>query len=106
MDVMVERSTSPAESNQSPPFEDIDLFASDQPLRDAVAANGAASEAAALSLFGRRFGSAAMFEQGQLANTQPPSLATSDAGGRRHDVVAFHPAYHHLMRESVAAGLH
>ena len=91
MDVMVERSASPAESNQSPPYEDVDLFASDQPLRDAVAANGAASQAAALSSFGRRFGSAAMFEQGRLANTQPPKLETSEAGGRRQDVVVFHP---------------
>jgi len=30
--------------NQSPPFEDVDLFAVDRPLRDAVAANGGASE--------------------------------------------------------------
>ena len=27
--------------NQSPPFEDVDLFMCDRPLRDAVAANGA-----------------------------------------------------------------
>ena len=26
--------------NQSPPYEDVDLFASDAPLRDAVEANG------------------------------------------------------------------
>ena len=39
--------------NQSPPYEDVDLFASDRALRDAVAANGAGSEAAALSEFGR-----------------------------------------------------
>ena len=44
--------------NQSPPYEDVDLFASDRPLRDAVAANGAGGEAAALSEFGRRWGTA------------------------------------------------
>ena len=32
--------------NQSPPFEDVDLFALDRPLVDAVAANGGASAAA------------------------------------------------------------
>ena len=34
--------------NQSPPFADVDLFASDRPLQEAVAANGAGGEAAAL----------------------------------------------------------
>jgi putative acyl-CoA dehydrogenase len=92
--------------NQSPPFEDIDLFASDLPLREAVAANGADTEAAALSAFGRRWGSAQMFEQGRLANENPPKLRSFDARGRRIDVVEFHPAYHMFMAESVAAGLH
>jgi putative acyl-CoA dehydrogenase len=58
--------------NQSPPYVDIDLFATDLPLRQAVAANGADAEAAALSAFGRRWGSAQMFEQGRLANDNPP----------------------------------
>ena len=35
--------------NQSPPYEDVDLFATDRSLRDAVAANGAAEDADALS---------------------------------------------------------
>ena len=34
-------------TNQSPPFADIDLFAVDLPLRDAVRANGAWASAAA-----------------------------------------------------------
>jgi putative acyl-CoA dehydrogenase len=92
--------------NQSPPYVDIDLFATDLPLRQAVAANGADAEAAALSAFGRRWGSAQMFEQGRLANDNPPKLRTFDAKGRRLDVVEFHPAYHLFMAESVAAGLH
>ena len=31
--------------NQSPPFEDVDLFALDRPLKEAVAANGGARRA-------------------------------------------------------------
>ena len=49
--------------NQSPPYQDVDLFGSDAPLQEAVAANGAGGEAAALAQFGRRWGSAEMFEQ-------------------------------------------
>ena len=30
--------------NQSPPFEDVDLFAADRPLREAVAANGGGAD--------------------------------------------------------------
>ena len=92
--------------NQSPAFEDVDLYACDRPLQEAVAANGAGSEAPALSEFGRRWGSAEFFEQARLANENEPALQTFDIKGNRRDVVAFHPAYHRFMTESVAAGLH
>jgi putative acyl-CoA dehydrogenase len=92
--------------NQSPPYEDIDLFASDRALRDAVAANGAAGEAAALSEFGRRWGAAEMFEAARAANEHTPKLRSHDAKGFRRDVVEFHPAYHGFMAESFRDGLH
>jgi putative acyl-CoA dehydrogenase len=92
--------------NQSPPYVDVDLFSSDRPLQDAVSANGAAVEAPALAAFGRRWGAADMFEQARLANENEPALKTFDARGFRRDVVEYHPAYHRLMGESIAAGLH
>jgi putative acyl-CoA dehydrogenase len=92
--------------NQSPPYEDIDLFASDRALRDAVAANGAAGEAAALSEFGRRWGAAEMFEAARAANEHTPKLRSHDAKGFRRDVVEFHAAYHGFMAESFRDGLH
>jgi len=92
-------------TNQSPPYVDIDLYASDRPLQDAEAANGGGAEAPALSAFGRRWGAAEMFDLGREANENPPKLKIFDAKGFRRDVVEFHPAYHHLMAESVAAGL-
>jgi putative acyl-CoA dehydrogenase len=85
-------------SNQSPPYQDVDLFGGDTPLREAVAANGAADDAASLGEFGRHWGSAGMFEQAKLANEHPPRLSG--------DVVEFHPAYHHFMAESVRESLH
>jgi putative acyl-CoA dehydrogenase len=92
--------------NQSPPYQDVDLYGSDRPLQEVVAANGAADQHATLSAFGRRWGSAEMLEQARLANENPPRLRTFDAKGHRCDIVEFHPAYHHFMSESIAAGLH
>jgi len=91
--------------NQSPPYVDVDLYASDQPLRGAVAGNGGEGAAAALSAFGKHWGSADMFELGRQANENPPKLKTLDAKGYRRDFIEFHPAYHDLMAASVAAGL-
>jgi putative acyl-CoA dehydrogenase len=93
-------------ANQSPPYVDIDLFASDRPLQDAVVANGGAEDAKALSAFGRRWGSAEMFELGRQANQNPPTLHAFDARGFRQDTVEFHPAYHLFMAESMGARLH
>ncbi|TJV37002.1 MAG: DNA alkylation response protein, partial [Mesorhizobium sp.] len=45
-------------------------------------------------------------ELARLANVETPKLRTHDRQGRRIDLVEFHPAYHALMRRSVANGLH
>src|SRR5881227_2762074 len=92
--------------NQSPPFEDINLFALDLPLVEAVAANGGASAAKELSEFGRHWGSAAMAARGRVANESTPKLRTFDSRGNRRDEVEFHPAYHELMAHSAHAGIH
>src|SRR5256884_796156 len=92
--------------NQSPPFEDVDLFALDRPLAEAVAANGGASAQSELSEFGKHWGSAAMAARGRIANENTPKLRTFDAKGNRRDEVEFHPAYHELMAHSAHAGLH
>src|ERR1700728_522888 len=83
--------------NQSPPYENVDLFDSDAPLKEAVAANGGAGELASLSTFGRTWGSAEMLALGRQANENPPKLHAFDAKGFRRDTVEFHPAYHRLM---------
>jgi putative acyl-CoA dehydrogenase len=92
--------------NQSPPFEDVDLFALDRPLAEAVAANGGAAAEKELSEFGKHWGSAAMAARGRIANENPPKLRSFDARGNRRDEVEFHPAYHELMAHSAHAGVH
>jgi putative acyl-CoA dehydrogenase len=84
--------------NQSPPFEEVDLYALDRPLKDALAANGAAGEASALGEFGRRFGSAELLEQARLANENPPRLKSYDVKGFRRDVVEFHASTNEVER--------
>jgi len=92
--------------NQSPPFEDVDLFAVDRPLVEAVAANGGASASKELSEFGQHWGSAAMAARGRIANENTPKLRTFDSRGNKRDEVEFHPAYHELMARSAHAGIH
>ena len=92
--------------NQSPPYVDVDLYASDLPLQAAIAANGGEGETAALPTFGWRWGTADMFDLARQANENVPKLKTFDARGFRRDVVEFHPAYHQFMADSIAAGLH
>src|SRR5215470_8266053 len=92
--------------NQSPPFEDVNLFASDRHLVETVKAFGGAAAEAELSEFGRHWGSAAMAARGRLANENTPKLRTFDARGNRRDEVEFHPAYHELMAHAAHAGMH
>jgi putative acyl-CoA dehydrogenase len=92
--------------NQSPPFEDINLFGTDRALVEAVTREGGGSAVEQLSVFGAACGSAAAFERGRLANEHRPRLKAFDSKGHRLDVVEFHPAYHECMAMSAAEGLH
>jgi putative acyl-CoA dehydrogenase len=92
--------------NQSPPFEDVDLFTVDRPLAEAVAANGGEAAQKELSEFGKHWGSAAMAARGRVANENTPKLRTFDSRGNRRDEIEFHPAYHELMAHSAHAGIH
>jgi putative acyl-CoA dehydrogenase len=93
-----------AVENQPAEQGDLDLWGGDLPLREAVARAGGAGHAGALADFGRSAGSAATRASGRQANRYPPELRAFDRGGRRIDVVEFHPAYHTLMAMGVAAG--
>lgn len=91
--------------NQAPPFEDVNLFTTDRALTDAVRNAGGAVHDARLSALGARAGSAEAIEWGMEANRQTPVLETFDRFGHRIDEVRFHPAYHHLMRQGLDAGI-
>jgi putative acyl-CoA dehydrogenase len=92
-------------TNQVPPLTDVNLFASDTALNDAVTREGAAASARTLNAFGLTAGSQESRELAILANRHTPELSTHDRYGRRLDVITYHPAYHDLMRRSCAEGL-
>ena len=92
--------------NQTPPFGDVSLVETNQPLLDALKAAGVDPDAEGLIAFGAAWGSAERIDLGRLANENPPRLRTHDARGYRIDAVEFHPAYHVLMRASMEDGLH
>ena len=92
--------------NQAAPLADVNLFATDRALADALTREGAGASAASLEALGAELGSAAMQEQGRLANAYPPVFRPFDRAGRRIDEVEFHPAWHALMARLIGEGVH
>ncbi len=92
--------------NQATPFENINLFACDPALQEAVRREGGEAALAWLDALGERLGSAKLIALARLANEHGPQLRQFDRGGRRIDEVEFHPAWHGLMELLIGTGLH
>jgi putative acyl-CoA dehydrogenase len=92
--------------NQPPPLAGYNLFTADRALREAVAREGASWALDELTGFGKLAGSEEVQAWGFQANEHPPVLRSHDRFGNRIDLVEFHPAWHELMRLSVAHRLH
>jgi putative acyl-CoA dehydrogenase len=96
---------SAAAANQVPPLVGHDLFECNRPLVEALEREGGGWPAEQCSSFGRIL-TGEPLEWGRLANENPPRLRTHDRYGERIDEVEFHPAWHEMMRLSLAHGLH
>src|SRR3954469_19554020 len=92
--------------NQAPPLQDHDPFALDLVLPETLRREGAAWAEEEVGEFARRSGSRETIAWGFQANENPPRLRTHDRFGNRIDEVEFHPAWHELMRLSIAHGVH
>ena len=92
-------------ANQPPPLAGHDLFEANRPLAEAVEREGAGWARERCSAFGTLL-TREPLEWGRLANENPPQLRARDRFGERIDEVEFHPAWHDLMRLSLAEGLH
>jgi putative acyl-CoA dehydrogenase len=93
-------------SNQPPPLEPYNLFASDTVLREAVKREQAGWAESDLTALGATLGTPETIQLGFDANTVTPVLRTLDRYGHRLDEVEFHPAWHELMGIALKAGLH
>jgi putative acyl-CoA dehydrogenase len=93
-------------ANQPPPLVDVNLFASDRVLVEAVRREGAEWAEGRISEVGEQAGSERLQALGAQANENPPRLKTHDRYGNRVDTVDFHPAWHELMGIAVGQELH
>jgi putative acyl-CoA dehydrogenase len=93
-------------TNQPPPFEDVDLFALDPVLAEAVRREGAGWAEPHLHALGKLNGTGEALRWGDQANAHPPVLRTHDRYGRRIDEVEFHPSWHRLMEVAISNGIH
>jgi len=92
-------------ANQPPPLEGYDLFLSDRALVDAARREGAEWADERLRQVGLLLGQEPL-AWGHQANAHPPALRTHDRFGERIDLVEFHPAWHQMMRFSIAHAVH
>jgi putative acyl-CoA dehydrogenase len=92
--------------NQPLPLQDVNLFAGNRPMQDALDRLAPAMDRSPLVELGALVGSAEMQTHARLAHVFTPQLRTHSRQGHRIDQVEFHPSYHALMSAAVAAGLH
>ncbi|WP_460836339.1 isovaleryl-CoA dehydrogenase, partial [Massilia agri] len=92
--------------NQAAPFENVNLFACDPALREALVREGAGWAEDSLAGLGATLGSAEVLDLARQANAAGPRLLGFDRSGRRIDEIEFHPAWHQLMTLLVKAGAH
>lgn len=91
--------------NQTAPLTGNNAYTSD-PLMMKIAGGFPENLQRELEQIGRYVLSPEAQELARLANSEVPRLKTHDRQGHRLDQVEYHPAYHALMRRSVANGLH
>jgi putative acyl-CoA dehydrogenase len=88
------------------PFENINLFAADPALQEALLREGAGEASASLHALGAELGRAETLDLARLANLYSPTLHNFDRQGQRIDEVEFHPAWHSLMALLIGHGTH
>ena len=86
--------------NQPSPRVEVDEYALNPALREAVATFAPAGDHRELHDIGAYVGSAWYQDAARLANTITPVLRTHDRWGHRIDEIEFHPAYHAVMEYS------
>ena len=92
--------------NQSVPFEDVDLYAGDPALREAVQREGAGWAEERVREAGRVAASAEAQEHARRAERNEPRLLTHDRFGNRLDAVDLDPSWHWLLDGAIERQIH
>ncbi|SDS27614.1 putative acyl-CoA dehydrogenase [Brevibacterium siliguriense] len=92
--------------NQAPPRRDINEFALNTALKDALAHYAPSASHDELERIGALVGSADFINDARLANVHGPVLRTHDDWGNRIDEIEFHPAYHRIIGDALDAEAH
>jgi putative acyl-CoA dehydrogenase len=92
--------------NQSVPFEDVNLFDADLPLREALEREGAGWAIDRARECGGVAGSVEAKEHSRRAERHDPKLVTHDRFGHRVDTVDYDPSWHWLLRGAVEREIH
>ena len=92
--------------NQAAPFENVNLYACDPALQEALLREGGGAAAPALHALGAQLGRAEVLDLGRQANANGPRLHNFNRRGERIDEVEFHPSWHALMALMIGAGVH
>ena len=90
--------------NQAAPLRNLNLYASDVALREAIAREGGSWGEADLLAYGAIAGGE-LTDLGYTANENKPKLKVFDRYGHRLDEVEFHPAYHRIMALGLKHGV-
>jgi putative acyl-CoA dehydrogenase len=93
-------------TNQAPSRVNIDEFATNVPLVEAVSRYDAAWAIPELHRVGQHVGTGQFQLDAELANTVEPVLHAFDRYGNRIDEVEYHPAYHRIIEASIGFGAH
>ncbi|GJI97299.1 acyl-CoA dehydrogenase [Duganella caerulea] len=93
-------------NNTVAPFENVNLYAADPALQEALLREGGAAAAESLHALGAQLGRAEVLDLARLANQYSPKLHNFDRAGKRVDEVEFHPAWHSLMALLIENGAH
>jgi len=93
-------------TNQPPPRVDLDEFATNRPLVEAVERYDAGWALPKLHEVGRHVGTAEFQNDAELANTVEPVLHAFDRYGNRIDEVEYHPSYTRIIGAAVGYGAH
>jgi putative acyl-CoA dehydrogenase len=92
--------------NQSVPFEDVNYFEADVPLREALEREGAGWALDRARDAGAVAGSVEAQDHGRRAERNEPRLLTHDRFGHRIDEVELDPSWHWLLRGAVEREIH